>query len=224
MALDIFVMPFWKYLAGEYTTATERFAETSGTPYSRMGNPKAQASEEEARRFGRNVRIWMERRFLTQDAWDDDGETVFSEQFSFSAIHAVRAYAAHQQWSTGLFELQSGFQDSPLLRKIYGGIPTDFPHLIHHEDNQGFYVPLDFKHPTKLMGESPMIGSSMQLMFELAALRASLGEFPTYEEWVNGSKISAEHPGEELVKYGILFLYRACWLSVQHRLPIIFDG
>lgn len=32
MALDIHVMPLWKFWAGEYTTAAERFAEQNGVP------------------------------------------------------------------------------------------------------------------------------------------------------------------------------------------------
>jgi hypothetical protein len=226
MSLDIHVMPLGKFWAGEYTTKTERFAIESGIidKYHR-NTPKAIAPKAEAYKLAKGVRLWMEQgSFLTEQAWEDEGEIVFSEQFHFDGIHAVRAFAAHQERSEEEFAISEKFSQAPALRRVHQGAHTEFPHLIHHEDNTGFYVPMDFPHPKKLMGEPPTIGSSVQLMMELAALRRKLGNLPTYEEWQNGAKIEAENPGMEWVKYGIVFLYHVCWLSVQHRLPIIIDG
>jgi hypothetical protein len=158
-------------------------------------------------------------------AWADDGEIAFSEQFQFEAIHAIRAYAAHTEMSPNTpFEITADFHASPAVRRILAGVPTDFPHLIHHEDNQGFYVPLDFEHPMLLMEQPPTIGSSVRLMIELAALRRGLGDFPDFAARQQGAKDQEQHAGLAWVKHGIAFLYHACWTSVQTRLPIIFDG
>ncbi|MGC3991844.1 MAG: hypothetical protein QM796_19550 [Chthoniobacteraceae bacterium] len=217
-------MPLGKFWAGEYTTATERLAAAQGIPYTRS-SPKAIAHRNEAYKAAKAVRQWMEQgSFLTETAWEDDGEIVFSEQFRFEAIHAVRAYATHQERSEEVFHMTTNFRESPFLKRAYTGANTDFPHLIHHEDNTGFYVPVDFPHPKKLMGQPPTIGSSLKLMMELAVLRRKLGALPTYDEWQAGTPIEAENPSLEWVKYGVIFLYHVCWLSVQHRLPIIIDG
>lgn len=215
-------MPLGKFWAGEYTTAAERFAEQQGAAFSRLGNPKAVAPQAEAYKMAKGARIWMERKFLTQDAWDDDGEIAFSEQFRVEAFQATRAYAAHFQWPADEpFTMESDFDAAPQLQRIRAGVPTDFPHLVHQQD---IYVPLDFKHPTKLMGQPPTIGSSVRLLSELAKLRPSLNPVPSYDEWKAGTAIEAENTGLHWVKYGVLFLYQACWLSLQHCLPVIIDG
>ena len=224
MSLDIHVMPLWKFWAGEYTTATERFAESIGTPMSRIGLPKALYGEGEARRLAKGVRLWIEQQTDAGQAWEDDGEIAFSEQFQFEAIHAVRAYAAHIESSQEPFALTADYHRSPAVRRVLAGVPTSFPHLIHHEDNQGFYVPVELERPLKLMGQPPTIGSSVQLMIELATLQRGLGGFPDFAARQQGEQDSEAHSGLAWVKHGISFLYHACWISVQSRLPIIFDG
>jgi hypothetical protein len=225
MALDLHVMPLWKFWAGEYTTATERFAASTGVPMSRVGRPKALYDPHEAQHLAKGVRLWIERQTGVSQAWEDDGDIAFSEQFQLDAIHAVRAYAAHTDMSPdGPFEIITDFHRSPAVRRILAGVPTEFPHLVFHEDNQGFYVPVDFEYPMKLMGKAPTVGSSVQLMIELATLRRGLGDFPDFAARQQGEQGQEPHPGVALVKHGLAFLYHVCWTSVQTRLPIIFDG
>jgi hypothetical protein len=224
MSLDIHVMPIWRFWAGEYSTAAERFAASTGTPISRIGQPKALYQSDQAKQLAKGVRRWIEQQTGQSEAWSDDGDIVFSEQFQFDAIHAVRAYAAHTESSEEPFTLTEEFQSSAAVRRVWAGVPTDFPHLILHEDNAGFYVPVDFELPMKLMGQPPTIGSSVQLMIELAALRRRLGDFPDYAARQQGAIDDEPHPGLAWVKHGVAFLYQACWLSVQSRLPIVIDG
>ncbi len=224
MSLDIHVMPIWRFWAGEYSTATERLAEQTGAPFTRTGQPKALYNTGEAQQLAKDVRRWIELKTGLSEAWSDDGDIVFSKQFQFDAIHAVRAYAAHMESSEEPFTLTENFHSSPAVRRVWAGVPTDFPHLIRHEDNAGFYVPANFESPLKLMGQPPIIGSSVQLMIELASLRRRLGDFPDYGARQQGEVDDEHHPGLALVKYGVAFLYQACWLSVQSRLPIVIDG
>jgi len=217
-------MPIWRFWAGEYTTAIERFSESTGMPLSRVGRPKALYDELESRQLAKGVRVWIEQRTGITNAWDDDGDIAFSEQFQFEAIHAVRAYAAHTESSDTPFDIIGDFHESRALRRVIAGVPTEFPHLIHHEDNQGFYVPIDFERPLKLMGSPPTVGSAVQLMIELANLRTGIGDFPDYIQRQNGQQDDEPHPGMAWVKHGIAFLYHVCWTSVQTRLPIVFDG
>jgi hypothetical protein len=224
MALDIHVMPLWRFWAGQYTTAMERLAERTGSTMSRIGNPKALYDEREARQLAKAVRLWIEQKTGTTDAWEDDGDIAFSEQFQFEAVHAVRAYAAHTEISDEPFDLTGEFHHSRALRRVLAGVPTDFPHLIHHEDNAGFYVPADFARPLKLMGKPPTIGSSVRLMIELANLRRGLGDFPDYTARQSGEQDDEPQVGLAWVKHGIAFLYHVCWTSVQARLPVTFDG
>jgi hypothetical protein len=224
MGLDIHVMPIWRFWAGEYTTAAERFAEQTGAAISRVGQSKALYPPDESRQLAIGARRWVEQRIGQSEAWNDDGDIVFSEQFQFEAIHAVRAYAAHTECSEEPFAMTDDFHTSPAVRRILAGVPTDFPHLIRHEDNAGFYVPADFESPVKLMGQPPTIGSSVRLMIELAALRRRLGNFPDYSARLQGAINEEPHPGLAWVKHGVAFLYQACWLSVQSKLPIVIDG
>jgi hypothetical protein len=224
MSLDIHVMPFSAFLAGEYTTAAERLAAQLGVPLTRTGNPKAQFPPQEARQVAGNVRRWLEQRTLNVEAWADEGEIAFSEQFTFEAWHAVREFAAHCEFGSGEFEMAEGFGGSPLLRRALSVGTVQFAHLLEHDDNSGLYAPIDFKRPLRLPGNELRVGSTTKLLFELAALRERLGEFPDWAGLKSGERIDDPHPGRSQVKYGIAFLYAAAWTSLQTRLPVIFDG
>lgn len=224
MSLDIHVMPLGAFWAGEYSTAAERLAERMGGPeVTRIGRAKELYPADEARRLALGVRRWVEQRTLSAEAWKDEGEIAFTEQFQFPALLAVRAFAAHCEMGKGPFELTENFEESDLLERARNLGTADFSHLIEH-DGEGIYAPTNFKRPLTLVGDGMKIGSTVQLMLELAALRRELGDFPDWTQMRDGMEIVEEHPGLAWVKHGVAFLYAAGWASLQSRLPVIFDG
>jgi hypothetical protein len=95
---------------------------------------------------------------------------------------------------------------------------SPYIHLIKHCDNQGFYLPVDFAKPFELPlsddpARQPFVGSSIKLLRKLNALSPKLEA---------ASKMSGE--AVDLVKSGWIFMHGCARLSVQYRMPIIFDG
>jgi len=229
VALDIFVMPLSRYLSGDFMTGLERFMAAQGAlhQYHRT-SPKPSLPPEEARAFVADLRRQLAAALGPEIRWRDEGDTVFAEQFSFDAWHALRAFAADQTRPAPGFRFDRDPHRHPGLDEIFDGAPSSFRHLIRHHDNQGFYLPTDFREPFELPlweGEraAPLVGSSLALLRELNALGARLGltrdqgEEGWTEPFVRGDPL-------EPVKHGWVFMRHCARLSVRHKLPIIFDG
>src|SRR5688500_1459538 len=116
MSLDVFVMPLSRYLAGDFTTATERFAREQGIPYSRLGGGKPGLPIDEARQFVRSRRSQLSAQLGPEIRWRDEGDTVFAEQFDFDAWHALRAYAANVTRPVSDFAFDVESHQHPALR------------------------------------------------------------------------------------------------------------
>lgn len=231
MALDVFVMSLSRYLAGDFTTATERFAREQGIPYSRLGGEKPDWSIDDAREYVRSLRMQLSLQLGLEICWRDEGETVFAEQFSFDAWHALRAFAADLTRPLSGFRFDGESHRHPALHPIWlGEVRTPYEHLIIHSDNNGFYLPTDFDGPFVLEmyegvdeGRQPRVGSSLGLLRELNDLGRRLGltrdcgEEGWTEQFVRDDPL-------ELPKRGWTFMRSCARLSVSHGLPIIFDG
>ena len=138
MALDLFVMPLYRYLAGDFKTATERFVEeqAAGAKYIRVG-AKPNASVEEAREFVRVLRLRLRESLGGEIRWHDEGETVYARQFDRDAWHALRPFAADQAAPVPGFSFKDDPQRQPNLKPVYNGKPSAFVHLIRHNDVNG---------------------------------------------------------------------------------------
>jgi hypothetical protein len=229
MALDLLVMPLHRYLAGDFKTSTQLFAESTGMgeKYVRVGGTPS-VPIDEAREFVRAMRVRLRQALGEDIRWRDDGETVLCRQLHRGAWHALRAFAADQQAPVAGFVYDDRSHEHPNLGPIFGGKPSAFVHLIRHTDANGFYLPCDFDRPFEmplLAGEpvTPLVGSSLRLLKELNALESRLGLRidEGQEGWTDQLE---QNDSLELTKTGWLILRHAVRLSVANKLPLIFDG
>jgi hypothetical protein len=101
----------------------------------------------------------------------------------------------------------------PILQKIYEDeIDTQYPHLIKHQGEDGYYLPVDFAEPLWIDGEAgedalTSFGSSAALVRELHLLRGYMQQFG----------IPAKHPVSQCLKS----LLQAAQISVDNDLPLL---
>ncbi len=174
MSCAVYVMPLTRYFTGAFERPRGVAAdELSTDPGS---DPPADARDRVAaimRSLGEAAGVEV--------AWDDAGEVELSELFDPFALHAVRSLAAHQEYPARLLFFRRGFRllddprDHPGLRRIFDGDPTEFPHLMRHSDNKGFFVPAAFDEPVECHEpEWWKIGSVPGVLDELARLTPHL--------------------------------------------------
>ncbi|RMD74727.1 MAG: hypothetical protein D6820_16175 [Lentisphaerae bacterium] len=231
MGLDIHVMPLTRFLQGDYESPLERMF---GNKVVRIGTARPSASKEEADQFVKMLQDALSRKFNTSITWHDDGDVVFSEQFDFRAWHALRAYAAHQEYpaTKGIFRKterrywqEENPEEHPGLMKIAKSAQSRFMHLVYHGDNCGYYFPADFDPPCVIDPERAMIvGSSVRLLAELEMLNKSIGMKRNLGDLKEGEAIASDDDPDGALKFGWAFMHHCATLSVEHKLPIIFDG
>ena len=111
------------------------------------------------------------------------------------------------------------------LRVRRNRVNSKFRHLICHASNQGYYLPVDFPTPLQV-SEDPwiMAGSSMRLLGELKALGNLLGMTRDWLQLEKGEPVAPAEDPLSRIKYGWSVLHAAARMSVENRLPIVFDG
>jgi hypothetical protein len=130
----------------------------------------------------------------------------------------LRSLAAHQTLPHRIlfiptrFRLRADPRTHSGLRQIYGGADTDFPHLMRHSDNRGFWVPADFPEPIE--SNEPKwwrIGSVPRLNAELERI---------------GGLIEGLPPGDDRrqLESGYEVFHGATAKAVALQLPVIIDG
>jgi hypothetical protein len=142
MGLDLLVMPLSRYFAGQFQGPVEALA-------TRIGNPKPSEPETLAHRRVLRLREDIERRLGKTLFWSEEGDVALSVQHHYGALHALRAFAAYQEYPAAEpFRVDGAPEDHPSLAKIYyQNAPTRFRHLIDQSDASGFYLPCDFDEP-----------------------------------------------------------------------------
>ncbi len=102
--------------------------------------------------------------------------------------------------------------DETIIRSLFDGNgrlkPTRFPHLIYHEDNIGFYLPIDFEKPLWNEGTAS-IGSSIRLK----------GELDVIKNYMNKNNINKENGIRDILE----LLDKMATLSIKYKLPIRFE-
>lgn len=232
MGLDIHVMPLCKFFAGEYESPLEKLKDILG-PVMRIGTPKPDMPMEDAKEEVADLQKTLSEEFGTRSVWDDVGDPAFSEQFDFRAWHALRAFAAHQDYPAkkGLlrkevryFELENP-ESHPGIRKIWEGADSSYRHLVVHADNQGYYFPVKFEDPLLLDAEIGVVaGSSYALQAELAKLGKFVKAEKRWSDLRDRDPLVPDGDPMGYVKYGWMFMHHCATLSVDRGLPIIFDG
>jgi len=160
---------------------------------------------EYVRRHQRNKRYFM----------PNSDEIHFSERFSYTNFDLLREFAAFLDYpqKTLLIGPEKAFGDGydldalPSLKGAWRTKKSSYPHLVFHEDNQGFYFPTTFDFPVKT--DFGYFGSTMSLREELVKLSTITHRALRHKETIDGA---------------IQLLLKAAEASEQSGLPIVFDG
>lgn len=233
MSLDVHVMPLWRFFSGRYTLPGERAAQAAGIQMMRIGVPKERMSIHAAYEQERALHAMYASTLGISTVWTTTVPDSFSERFDYFTLHSVRAYAAYldHPTRTGLLKREvSNFAPTedpsrhPSLLKVLKGKQTTSPHLIHHEDNGGWYLPTDFPHPLPAYGNIPATGSAVALAKELETLAASLGINFSWTCWNENASLIRDDDPLGVVRYGIIFLLHCAKLSLHYCTTMIYDG
>jgi len=228
--LFVYVMPLWRYLAGDAPGAARAGAAT-GDPQRRAIQPTR------AKLFVRHLRRGFHGLTRGAGRWRDEGEAVFALPFDVDAWRGLQAFAADQQYPLPTFHFGRHADRHRGLRAVWDGAHSAYVHLIKHHANRGFYLPIDFARPIEIAtgrggdddeddGDATVIaGSSVRLLRELNLLGPRIGMDRDLGELADaGEPFALRSEPLARVKYGWAFMRHVTRLSVQHRLPIIFDG
>ena len=223
MPLDVYVMPLWRYLAGDYEQAQARFGGAAA------GSRALSVSPAEARSFVAGLRYGF--RDVSRNAmrWHDRGETVFAKPFDVQSWNALRAFAADQQYPVERFNFGPESHRHPGLHEVLYGQGSAFEHTVKQHETGGFYLPVDFSRPLELTvredaSSTILAGSSVALLRELNVLGPRVGLDRDLGELKPGEVFAVRPEPLQYVKFGWAFMRHVARLSVQHRLPVILHG
>ncbi|MBI5723057.1 MAG: hypothetical protein HZA50_03785 [Planctomycetes bacterium] len=231
MSLDVYVMPMWRFKAGDAETAVQQLGGDKALMITPGGilswkRFKASLSRFQAKRQVRRIVAEAEKELNIRIEWNDEGNVVHSQQASWG-FEALRAYA---KW----LDLQDCFPtfDDPPENNFYKHPALiwkedrrtfRFSHIIDHDCYSGYYVPCRFDRvvyvePFQSFGRFTFhhsFGSSYTLAAQLDTLEKYL---PSNVD----SKVSADSCNPILA--GFNTLKELASKSIEHQLPIIFWG
>ena len=144
---------------------------------------------------------------------------------SFTDLYNLRRYAAHAEKGSDLNGLTDDEDDEvdPLLADIWEGAEqTKYMHLINHQGEGGYYMPVDFDMPIWLSyegeeeGDDDEWGDDEEVVSfgSSVALLRELGELESKLSGVAGEK------GTGLLN-ALRALREGAQQSIQHNLPLI---
>jgi hypothetical protein len=182
---------------------------------------------------------------VADPSWNEEGGAVLSRQFDRAALYALKAYALCQEYPNELGGLSARVGDDgvpfPIAHSILDKAESlklkseRFRHLCDHSDSDGYYIPLDFELPLNLKlspdpdspGEdlSISVGSTSRLLSELVELNRTLGLQGRWD--TRKDAMNVDFPAEQDVRdlhYGWYLMEGFARTSLEHRMPICFDG
>lgn len=230
MALDIYVMPLWRFKAGDFASPVERAIGLSpkiATPDGIEERPVRVGWLDRwpAKREVRAIRRAVERANEVPIRWRDEGEVVYAEQSR--GMEPLRAYAMWLDHRDRLPEFEpppeGNFANHPALAQE-SDRPLTYPHLVGHDCFSGYFFPCDFPRITEvepylILGTWPAsryVGSSERLRRELTAIAGHLPA-PSGEPTPDDSPLIA-------VRTAFRQLRNVVELSCRYELPIVFWG
>jgi hypothetical protein len=235
MGLDVFVIPMWKYFAGDFTTQSQRLAAELGVPHGvaspgsvTMRDPKKKPGFEirlEARQMVRRIQAKIRFQIGHPAAWNDEGDAVYCAQ-ALVRFEGVRAYARWLDVRDQMPVFEPPPEGDYYLHPVFSLQPSgqpNYPQLVDHDCYCGYFVPAELERVIYLPEKhrsipdfARAVGSSVRLLSELRQLSEVLGVGLEYT-W------SQDDPLRE-IKHAFAQLYTVATLSCTHRLPIIFWG
>jgi hypothetical protein len=229
MGLNVYVMPLWRFKAGDIRSPIESAIGLRPKILTADGVYKWPA-----------LGGWLERRRASQQVkairsaveaangnrirWADDGEVVYS-----APSHGFEPLRAYAKWldcrdRVPKFEPppEGDYYKHPAMTAEVSRLSC--PHLVQHDLYNGYYLPCEFERmvdvePYMIFGKWPAsrpVGSAPRLLRELEVVQAKLRVPGGYDYPKDDSLLQ--------VKRAYLQLCEVAELSCRHRLPVIFWG
>ena len=221
MGTDVFVMPMWKFFAGDFQSPLElsglapvvHYAGIDGSIFTRF-DIRRQVSRWRAKRrvkeIAGEVALWAGRPV----AWKDEGANVHTSQFR--TAHALRSYIwwYERRDLIPTFRLtEEGTDEAGVLWSVAPQRPTAFPHLSYVSFYNDYFLPVELERVVTL-NDGERVGSTPRALRELEKLNEHLN-VPRNYEWVEEDPLA-------LVKATFDRVREFLELSHRHGLPVIF--
>jgi len=245
MAVDLFVMPLWRFKAGYFELPLEKKLGLKLTIVSTVGMYTLPYrwrwfTAYSARREVRSIKKVVAAQTGVTIDWKDDGPIVYSERPG--GFEDLRAYAKWLDYRDEIPDFTApedrDFYKHPVW-KLSDVDKMSCPHLVKHDCYSGYFLPCDFPRIVEVEGYESFgqsfkrhVGSSFQLRRELELINQYLQL--NVEQWYNDTSTHSEHVtingrshvADPLyyVKWCYAVLQEASKLSCERGLPIIFWG
>ena len=231
MAVDVYVMPIWRFKVGDFESPLERLAPASQVHYvtpqgifTRL-DPRAWLTRWRAKREVRSIQREVSAANGFPVSWVDEGACVYSAQ-----LHTTDEFKSYIWWLErrellGEFRApKAGDSSAAAFWQTAPDRPTAFPHLSKNGMYSDYFLPAEFERvvevePEKLGGWFPVtkaVSSTPRALREIHVLNQHLRVEPDYK-WQEGDPLA-------LVKVTFNFVRNFLELSHKHRLPVIFWG
>jgi hypothetical protein len=229
MALDVYVMPLWRYKVGDFCSQIE--AATGIRPkivtadgIEELPVKAGWYSRWKAKRQVAAIRKAVEATNHVGIRWVDQGGVVYAEQSG--GFEGLRTYARWLDCRDEFPEFGPAPEGNYYKHQVWRAKVEQLscPHLVGHDCYSGYYLPCEFDtivnvEPYMIFGRWPAsrtVGSTPRLVRELEKVYSELRVPNDYG-----------YPQDDpliFVKAAYLQLRHAAELSLQHGLPIIFWG
>jgi hypothetical protein len=227
MALDIYVMPLWKFKVGDFASPLERLFGSKVKTITLSGvldRAKNAPAQWRARREVAAIRKAVGSANGTTIDWKDEGDVVYSEQSG--GMQALQAYArwldVRHRYPEFTEPPENDYRKHPVMELDYDR-DWSFPHMVKHDCYSGYYLPCDFStlvsvepHQVYSWTFERTVGSSIRLRDELAEIGK---ELKISDDWNYVASDPLYH-----VKCAHMQLNEVSKRSCEHELPIIFWG
>ncbi len=229
MSLDIYVMPLWRFKAGDFRSPIEVATGIRPKIVTPDGiepgpDPVGWLGRWRARRQVAAIRRAVEAVHRSRIRWDDEGGVVYAEQSR--GIEPLRAFAKWLDCEAQFPEFtrppDNDYYQHPVMPLELHQVSC--PHLVWHDCFNGYYLPCEFEElmhvePHTIYGHWPAtrpVGSSLRLLRELDLVQERL-QVPSTCDYALEDPLLA-------VKAAYLQMREAAELSCRQGLPIIFWG
>jgi hypothetical protein len=231
MSLDVYVMPIWKFKAGDFTSPLEALGAApvvvspGGITQREPGTPASFITRWKAKRATRRLRREIEAEVGHAVEWNEDGYVAYSEQGQ--PFEILRAYAKWLDYRDLLPTFdpppEDDYHKHPVMTDNLAR-PLTYPQLVAHSCYSGYFIPTDLERVVYVERYTiwdtwrfkRSVGSSLRLLADLEQLGQVL-EVDEHYQWTQGDPLAP-------VKAAFAQLFEIAKISRKMNLPIVFHG
>ena len=253
MALDVFVMPLWRFKAGIFKSPVEEILGITPTTISLADPPRRRPPwhqrflawlgiivivepappPDPAERYEKALREIdalkkeMSRLAGVNIDWQDVGESVYSQQFhGHDFLRAFAAWCDHRDTLPEFPDPPPGSYKHPVW-ELPAPAQRRFPTLVEHSLHTGYFLPTPFEGVYQV--EPFKVANHWELFHSVASAQAVLRELNDLLGFIDTLPVREIQPGkvrtqEDGARMVAEWLREICELSVEHGLPVIFYG